>query len=57
MLPANGNFNIQNKVLNSYKNAFSFDTLFRKQKIMANFDITQEIVGKAHEYIFSKLIF
>lgn len=24
---------------------------------MASFDITQEVVGKAHEYIFSKLIF
>lgn len=24
---------------------------------MANFDITQEAVGKAYEYIFSKLIF
>lgn len=30
MLPANGNFNIQNKVLNSYKNTFSFDTIFRE---------------------------
>lgn len=24
---------------------------------MANFDITQEVMGKAHEYIFSKLFF
>lgn len=28
-----------------------------RQKIMDNFDIAQEVVEKAHEYIFSKLIF
>lgn len=28
-----------------------------RQKTIASFDITQEIVKKAHEYIFSKLIF